>query len=41
MALGEYLPSRLLRDFPGFELSDNPMIGVGCTAVYDNINEVS
>ena len=38
--LAEYLPSRLLRDFPGFELSDNPMIGVGCTAVYDNINEV-
>lgn len=36
----QYLPSFLLKDFPDFELTDNPVIGVGCQAIYDNTNEV-
>lgn len=36
----KYLPSQLLKDFPEFELRDNPVNGVGCQAIYDNTNEV-
>ena len=36
----KYLPSKLLRDFPLFELYDNPVIGVGCLSGYDNTNEI-
>lgn len=35
----KYLPSQLLKDFPQFELRDNPVMGIGVTAVYDNTNE--
>lgn len=38
--LAEYLPSKLLEDFPNYELKDNPNIGIGCMAAFDNINEV-
>lgn len=38
--LAEYLPSRLLKQFPTFELRDNPVSGVGCQSVFDNTNEI-
>ena len=38
--LAEYLPSKLVKDFPDFALIDNPTIGIGCTAAYDNTNEI-
>jgi hypothetical protein len=36
----EYLPYRLLKQFPNFELQDNPVVGIGCQAVYDNENSL-
>lgn len=36
----QYLPSKLLQDFPNFEHADNPVIGIGCLSGYDNTNEV-
>jgi hypothetical protein len=33
---GKFLPFRLLEDFPDFVLTDNPVSGVGCQAIYDN-----
>lgn len=38
--LSEYLPSKLLKQFPDFELSDNPVSGIGCQAVFDNTCEM-
>jgi hypothetical protein len=35
-----YLPSTLLKDFPDFQLYDNPIAGVGCQAVFDNTNQI-
>jgi hypothetical protein len=35
-----YLPSQLLKAFPEYRYSDNPIYGVGVQATYDNINEV-
>lgn len=32
----KYLPYFLLQDFPTFQLTDNPVIGIGCQSVYDN-----
>jgi len=32
----KFLPMRLLVDFPDFELTDNPVVGVGCQTIYDN-----
>jgi hypothetical protein len=32
----KFLPYRILEDFPNFEATDNPVVGVGCQAVYDN-----
>jgi hypothetical protein len=34
----QYLPYKIVEDFPNFELLDNPVIGVGCQSVYDNQN---
>lgn len=31
-----YLPYQLLVDFPNFELTDNPVAGIGCQSIYDN-----
>lgn len=31
----EYLPSQLLTYFPNYRLYDNPIVGIGCQAVYD------
>ena len=33
---GKFLPYRILEDFPNFEAIDNPFVGVGCQASYDN-----
>lgn len=33
---GKFLPYRILEDFPNFEAIDNPVVGVGCQASYDN-----
>ncbi len=38
--LAEYLPYRITRDFPNFELTDNPVAGVGCQSIYDNENQL-
>lgn len=35
-----YLPYKLTEQFPTFELKDNPVIGIGCQAIYDNENSL-
>ncbi len=35
----EYLPFKLLEDFPTFEVTSNPVMGIGCQSVYDNQTE--
>lgn len=32
----EFLPYKLIEDFPDFQLIDNPVAGIGCQAIYDN-----
>lgn len=32
----DFLPYKIIEDFPDFELLDNTVIGVGCQAIYDN-----
>lgn len=32
----EFLPYKIIEDFPNFELLDNTVIGVGCQSIYDN-----
>jgi hypothetical protein len=34
--LNNYLPYQLTKDFPTFELLDNPVAGIGCQSIYDN-----
>lgn len=36
-----YLPSQLLKDFPTFQLVDNPVVGIGCMSVYDSMNDIA
>jgi hypothetical protein len=36
----QYLPYTLTKDFPSFELVDNPVMGIGCQSVYDNENSL-
>ena len=36
----QHLPSKLLKEFPDYDLVDNPITGIGCQTVYDNTNEV-
>lgn len=36
----KYLPSQLLKAFPDYPLYDNPVVGVGVQAIYDNTNEI-
>lgn len=36
----QYLPYRLTEDFPDFDLTDNPVAGIGCQAIYDNENSL-
>lgn len=35
-----YLPYMLTKDFPDFELTDNPVVGIGCQTIYDNKNQI-
>lgn len=32
----QYLPYQIIKDFPEFDLLDNPVKGVGCQIIYDN-----
>ena len=34
----KYLPYTLLQDFPDFQLTDNPIAGIGCQSTFDNTN---
>lgn len=34
--LNLYLPYQLTKDFPSFEVKDNPVAGIGCQTIYDN-----
>jgi hypothetical protein len=36
----EFLPFKLLEDFPKYPHTDNPVAGIGCSASYDNDNSV-
>lgn len=36
--LARYLPYQLIKYFPGYNLIDNPVAGIGCQAIYDNEN---
>ena len=38
--MSRYLPYQLLQDYPDFELTDNPVIGVGLSTIYDNLNSL-
>lgn len=35
-----FLPSQLLKSFPQFQLTDNPLVGIGCMSVYDSNEDV-
>lgn len=34
--INQYLPYQLVLDFPNYDLLDNPVVGIGCQAIYDN-----
>jgi hypothetical protein len=34
--LAQYLPYKLTKQFPNFDLKDNPIAGIGCQTIYDN-----
>ena len=36
----EFLPYKLIEDFPDYPHRDNPVAGIGCSASYDNDNSV-
>ena len=36
----EFLPYKILEDFPNYDLLDNNVIGVGCQSMYDNSNNL-
>jgi hypothetical protein len=38
--LSTYLPYFLTKDFPDFELTDNPVAGIGCQTIYDNESQL-
>ena len=35
-----FLPYKLTEDFPDFQLTDNPVAGIGCQAIYDNESQL-
>lgn len=37
----EFLPYKLTEDFPNFELTDNPVAGIGCQTIFDNQNQLA
>ena len=38
--LASYLPYKLTEDFPDFDLTDNPVAGIGCQTIFDNENQI-
>lgn len=38
--MAKYMPSQLLQQFPTYQLSDNPVAGVGMQLIYDNITDL-
>ena len=36
----QFLPYKIVEDFPNFKLKDNPVAGVGCQTIYDNLNQI-
>lgn len=38
--LSQYLPSKLLQQYPDYPLKDNPVVGIGVQCIYDNVNEI-
>ena len=36
----QFLPAKLLIDFPDYPHVDNPVAGIGCQAIYDNENSI-
>lgn len=36
----KHLPSKLLKEFPEYDMTDNPITGIGTQTVYDNTNEI-
>lgn len=36
----EFLPYKILEDFPDFQLTNNPVAGVGCQSIYDSDSTV-
>jgi hypothetical protein len=36
----EFLPYKLIKDFPDYPHADNPIAGIGCSASYDNDNSI-
>jgi hypothetical protein len=36
----EYLPSKLLKQFPNYDLYDNPVTGIGTQLIYDSILDI-
>lgn len=36
----QYLPYQLTTFFPNFELTDNPVAGIGCQSIFDNENQL-
>ena len=36
----DYLPFKLLEDFPDFPHTDNPVAGIGCQTTYDNVSSI-
>jgi hypothetical protein len=36
----EFLPYKLIEDFPDYPHTDNPVAGIGCSASYDNENSI-
>ena len=35
-----FLPYQLTNDFPNYPYQDNPVAGIGCQAMYDNLNSI-
>lgn len=38
--LAQFLPYQLVKYFPDYLLTDNPVAGIGCQTTYDNINNI-
>lgn len=36
----KHLPSKLTKEYPTYDLTDNPITGIGIQTVYDNTNEI-